>query len=411
MQCSLKARDMVLQGRNMIICWAMGLTQHENGVDNIREVVNLLLLRGSIGKKGAGTCPVRGHSNVQGDRTMGIWEAPKGDFLDRLDKEHGITSPRKHGYDVVRAIEAMKQEPGKVFFAMGGNFLSAAPDTNYTANALQNCELTVHVSTKLNRSHLVCGKQALILPCLGRTDKDVQKSGEQFVSCENSMGVVQKSKGPLNPISTDLKSEVRIVAELGHALLPNIGIDWLEYSNNYDNIRNAIENVIPGFEDYNKRVRNPGGFYLPNGARYRKFNTVNGKANFSVVNLPKRTIQKDELVMFTIRSHDQYNTTIYGLDDRYRGIINERRVILMNNEDIASRNLKAGDLVDLISTFKGVTRRVNKFIVVQYPIPKGNTATYFPETNPLVPINSYAKQSYTPSSKWINLKVVPHDMN
>lgn len=404
----VQATKMIIDGKNMIICWAMGLTQHENGVDNIKEIVNLLLLRGSIGKKGAGTCPVRGHSNVQGDRTMGIWEAPKDSFLDRLDDHHGIQSPRKHGYAVVSAINAMKQGSAKVFFAMGGNFLSASPDTNYTAEALQNCDLTVHVSTKLNRSHLVCGKQAMILPCLGRTDRDVQKSGDQFVTCENSMGVIQKSAGPLQPPSEELKSEVRIVAELGDKLLPDSGIDWLGYSENYDRIRDSIEAVIPGFSEYNKRVRLPGGFYLPNGARERNFNTTTGKANFSLVELPKRQVAKDELVMFTIRSHDQYNTTIYGLDDRYRGISNERRVILMNSDDIKSRGLMAGDLVDLESTFNGIKRVVKKFIVVDYPVPEGNAATYFPEANPLVPIDSFAKHSYTPSSKWVNLRVIPH---
>jgi molybdopterin-dependent oxidoreductase alpha subunit len=404
----IQAKNIVLSGKTMIICWAMGITQHENSVDNIREIVNLLLLRGSIGKPGAGTCPVRGHSNVQGDRTMGIWEMPKEPFLQKLDEYHGIHSPREHGFDVVSAIEAMKAGKAKVFFAMGGNFLSASPDTNYTAEALQNCDLTVHVSTKLNRSHLVCGKQALILPCLGRTDKDFQESGEQFVSCENSMGVIQQSRGRLNPPSKNLKSEVRIVAELGAALLPDSPINWMGYARNYDKIREAIQAVIPGFDDYNNRVRRPGGFYLPNGARVRKFNTKTGKANFTAVDLPKRKVEADELVMFTIRSHDQYNTTIYGLDDRYRGIHNERRVVMMNEADMKDRQLNEGDLVDLESTFKGVTRKVSKFIVVPYPVPKGNAATYFPEANPLVPINSFARISRTPSSKWVNIRVLLH---
>ncbi len=400
-----QAAQMIIERPNMIICWAMGLTQHENGVDNIKEVVNLLLLRGSIGKPGAGTCPVRGHSNVQGDRTMGIWEAPKDDFLDNLDKEHGIKSPREHGLAVVPAIEVMKKEPGKVFFAMGGNFISATPDTHYTAQALQNCELTVHVSTKLNRSHLIHGKQALIFPCLGRTDIDMQPGGEQFVSCENSMGVVQMSKGVISPPSNKLKSEVRIVADLALASLENTNVDWKGFADDYDKIRDSISRVIPGFEDYNARVRKPGGFYLPNGVKERKFDTSTGKAIFTPVQLPKRTVAPDELVMMTVRSHDQYNTTIYGLDDRYRGIENERRVVMMNKHDIVARGLKGGDIVDLSSTFNGITRTVKKFVVVEYPIPPGNAATYFPETNPLVPIDSYARKSHTPSSKWINIQV------
>ena len=403
-----KAADLIARKERIIICWAMGLTQQENGVGNIKEVVNLLLLKGAIGKPGAGTCPVRGHSNVQGDRTMGIWEAPKEPFLQKLDEVHGIQSPRAHGFAVVTAIEAMKKDEGKVFFAMGGNFLSATPDTNYTGEALMNTKLTVHVSTKLNRSHLVHGKEALILPCLGRTDIDIQSGNPQFVTCENSMGVVQKSEGVLHPPAKSLKSEVRIVAEMALATLKESTIDWDGMSKNYDLIRNAIEQVIPGFDDYNARVRIPGGFYLPNGARNRKFNTSNGKANFSVVEKPNVQVAKDELVMMTMRSHDQYNTTIYGLDDRYRGIENERRVVLMNKEDIAERGLKPGSLVDLTSSFNGKERRVNKFVVVRYHIPKGNCGTYFPETNPLVPIDSFAKKSHTPTSKWVVIKVEPH---
>lgn len=410
-QCGLQAKQvrdaakMIAWKQKIIVCWAMGLTQHENGVDNIKEIVNLLLMKGAIGKPGAGTCPVRGHSNVQGDRTMGIWEAPKDDFLDKLDEVHGIKSPREHGLSVVPAIKAMHEGKAKVFFAMGGNFLSATPDTAYTAKALQNCELTVHVSTKLNRSHLVHGKKALILPCLGRTDKDLQDGKEQFVSCENSMGVVQSSQGVINPPSKLLLSEVRIVAELAKATLDNTNIDWDGYASDYDRIREAIEKVIPGFENYNERVRKPGGFYLPNGAREGKFNTASGKAEFTVIDLPKHELAEDEFVMMTIRSHDQFNTTIYGLNDRYRGIHNERRVVLMNPKDIQSKGFKAGDIVDLTSHFNGVERRVNRFILLPYPIPSTNVATYFPETNPLVPIDSFARKSLTPASKMVKIKV------
>lgn len=410
-QCGLEAKQirdaakMISRKQKIIVCWAMGLTQHENGVDNIKEVVNLLLMKGAIGKPGAGTCPVRGHSNVQGDRTMGIWEAPKKDFLDKLKEVHGIKPPRKHGLAVVPAIKAMHEGKAKVFFAMGGNFLSATPDTEYTAEALQKCDLTVHVSTKLNRSHVVHGKQALILPCLGRTDKDLQDSKEQFVSCENSMGVVQSSQGVINPPSKHLLSEVRIVAELAKATLGSSTIDWENYATNYDHIREAIEQVIPGFEQYNERVRKPGGFYLPNGARDGKFNTPSGKAEFTVVKLPKHELAEDEFVMMTIRSHDQFNTTIYGLNDRYRGVYNERRVILMNELDMAERSLKEGDIVNLSSYYKGVERRANKFIVLPYPIPRTNVATYFPEANALVPIDSFAKKSMTPASKMVRIKI------
>jgi molybdopterin-dependent oxidoreductase alpha subunit len=414
-QCGLEAKQvraaaqMIARKEKIIVCWAMGLTQHENGVDNIKEIVNLLLMKGAIGKPGAGTCPVRGHSNVQGDRTMGIWEAPQPAFLDKLDAVHQIKSPRKHGYAVVPAINAMHEGKAKVFFAMGGNFLSATPDTYFTAEALQKCDLTVHVSTKLNRSHLVHGKRALILPCLGRTDKDLQLGNEQFVSCENSMGVVQSSKGVLSPPSAQLLSEVRIVAELAEATLPNSSIDWSGMAADYDHIREAISRVIPGFENYNERVRKPGGFYLPNGARDRNFKTDTGKAKFSVVGIPEHREQEDEFIMMTIRSHDQYNTTIYGLNDRYRGIKNERRVILMNEKDMQKLDLQKLSVVNLTSEFNGKLRRADRFLVIPYPIPPGNVATYFPEANPLVPIDSFAKKSLTPASKRVVIKIEKAD--
>ncbi|WP_422354308.1 FdhF/YdeP family oxidoreductase [Roseivirga pacifica] len=410
-QCGLEAKQVraaakiIAKNEKIIVCWAMGLTQHENGVDNIKEVVNLLLMKGAIGKPGAGTCPVRGHSNVQGDRTMGIWEEPKPEFLDKLDEVHGIKAPRAHGYSVVPAINAMKEGKAKVFFAMGGNFLSATPDTEFTAKALQNCDLTVHVSTKPNRSHLIHGKKALILPCLGRTDKDIQNGKEQFVTCENSMGVVQSSKGALNPPSKELLSEVRIVAEMAKATLKSSSINWDEFANDYDNIRDAVEQTIPGFEDYNKRVRQPAGFYLPNGARERKFNTDTGKAKFSTIPLPKHEQAEDEYIMMTIRSHDQYNTTIYGLDDRYRGIYNERRVVMMNEADMKAAGIQHKEVVNLSSEYNGVMRYANKFLAIPYPIPRGNVATYFPEANPLVPIDSFAAKSKTPASKRVRIRI------
>ena len=401
----IEVAEMMATNDKIIICWAMGLTQQKNGVGNIQEVVNLLLMRGAIGKPGAGTCPVRGHSNVQGDRTMGIWESPKEPFLAALDRVHGIQAPREHGYHVVSAIEAMKAGRGKVFFAMGGNFLSASPDTHYTAYALQNTVLTVHVSTKLNRSHLVTGKQALILPCLGRTDKDVQADGEQFVSCENSMGVVQSSQGILTPPNVLLKSEVAIVAEMALATLSDSRVNWIGMAGNYDKIRDAIGQTIPGFENYNERVRKPGGFYLPNGARERVWDTETGKANFTTNAIPHNELKEGEYLMMTLRSHDQYNTTVYGLDDRYRGIYNERRIVMMNIKDIKARGWKEKQVVNLFSHFNGVKREALKFLIVPYPIPEGNVATYFPEANPLVPIDSFADKSHTPTSKLVIITI------
>jgi molybdopterin-dependent oxidoreductase alpha subunit len=401
-----EAAELIANTKKIIICWAMGLTQHKNAVDNIREIVNLLLLKGSIGKKGAGTCPVRGHSNVQGDRTMGIWEKPKDTFLDKLEEVFHFKAPRDHGYDVVDAIEAMHQKKAKVFIGMGGNFISATPDTEFTAEALQNCDLTVQISTKLNRSHLIHGKRALILPCLGRSEVDVQETGEQFVSVENSMGVVHQSHGHLTPLSEYLKSEAAIVSGIANATLKNSKTLWLELIEDYDSIRNKIEKTIPGFENYNTRVRIKGGFYLPNNARDNDFSpTDTGKANFSINKPSEIKLEKNQFLMMTIRSHDQYNTTIYGLDDRYRGILNERRVILMNKSDMKEMNLKKLDVVDLMSHFKGETRSAYKFLVIPYDIPKQCTATYFPETNVLVPLHNKADISNTPASKTITITI------
>lgn len=396
--------DLVAQKKKIIICWAMGITQHENGVDTIREIVNLLLLRGAIGKTGAGTCPVRGHSNVQGDRTMGIWENPPESFLLKLDETYKMKSPRKHGYSVIQAIRAMHEGKAKVFFAMGGNFLSAAPDTIYTAEALQKCRLTVHVSTKLNRSHLVHGETAIILPCLTRSEKDMVNGVEQFISVENSMGIVHSSQGIFKPASENLMSEPLIVCSLARHLFPSAsGIPWDLYASHYDNIRNDIEKVIPGFENYNVRVREEGGFYLPNGPRKGIFTNKEKRALFTKnkpLNLQKA---EDELMMMTIRSHDQYNTTVYGLNDRYRGIKNGRRVILMNRNDMEKHGFVQGDKVNIMSRFNGKTRRAENFFVIPYEIAEGCAATYFPETNVLVPIDSFEKRSLTPASKMIRI--------
>lgn len=398
--------SLLKEKKKIIVCWAMGLTQHKNAVDNIREIVNLLLMKGSIGKPGAGTCPVRGHSNVQGDRTMGIWERPKKAFLDKLQLVFGFDPPRQPGLNTVEAIQAMAEGKAKVFIGLGGNFLSATPDTAYTARALQNCSLTVHISTKLNRSHLVTGKTALILPCLGRTEKDEQSGNSQFVSVENSAGVVHKSIGNKQPVSEHLLSEPKIVAEMGKAIIGENGsIDWDYMADNYDNIRNYIQQVVPGFENYNERVRKPGGFYLPNGARAGIFKTATGKAKFTVNRLSAHNLKEGKFLMMTIRSHDQFNTTIYGLNDRYRGIYNERRVVLINPQDIQKAALKAGDVVDLRSHFNGWERIAEKFLVVPYDIPPQCIATYFPEANVLVPVDSFADHSHTPASKSVVVTV------
>ena len=403
-----QAVDLIANSSKIIICWAMGLTQQVNGVDNIREVVNLLLLRGSIGKKGAGTCPVRGHSNVQGDRTMGIWEKPKEAFCSALEKEFKFEVPRKHGYDVVEAIEAMHSGQASVFMAMGGNFISATPDTEATAKALQNCDLTVQVSTKLNRSHLITGKTAIILPCLGRSERDMQLGQEQFISVEDSMGVVHASSGNLEPISKELKSEVEIICRIAQSTLKNSKINWTNYYKNYDNIREDIEKVIPGFDNYNQRVREKGGFYLPNNARIADFsNLPGGKAAFTKNQLSNIVCPEDSFVMMTIRTHDQFNTTIYGLDDRYRGVLNERRVVFINPKDIKKLKLKEGDIVDLSSHYDK-ERKVSQFILVPYNIPEQCVATYFPEANPLVPLNLKARISNTPASKGVIIQINKH---
>ena len=402
--------DLLKYNKKIIACWAMGLTQHKNAVNTIQEIVNLLLLKGSIGKPGAGTCPVRGHSNVQGDRTMGIYEKPSKAFLDSIERAFNFTPPQEHGLDVVDCIKAMDNGKAKIFFAMGGNFLSATPDTKFTAQALNKCKLTVQVSTKLNRSHLITGEEALILPTFGRSDKDILNGVEQFITCENSMGVVQMSKGNLKPVSKEFMSETLIVCNLAKAVFgTKTKVDWNLYASNYDYVRDAIEKTIPGFDHYNERVRKPGGFYLPNGSREGKFNTFSGKANFNVADVAFHKLADDELAMMTVRSHDQFNTTIYGLNDRYRGVKNERRVIFMNKKDIASRGLKAGDIVDLYNFHNGVERVARKFLIIEFSIPEGCTATYFPETNVLVPIDSVADKSNTPTIKYIVLKVRKHN--
>ncbi len=404
----LEAAAILADKKKIIVCWAMGLTQHVNAVDNIREVVNLLLLKGSIGKPGAGTCPVRGHSNVQGDRTMGIYEKPKPEFLNSLKNIFDFEPPKENGYDTVDSIKAMAEGKAKVFFAMGGNFLSATPDTDFTAAAMQKCDMTIQVSTKLNRNHLVHGNTALILPCLGRTEEDRQETGLQFVSVENSAGVVHKSQGSKVPASKYLLSEPMIVAELAKATFESkalTSLNWSKLSSSYDHIRDLIEKTIPEFRDFNSRVRKDGGFYLPNEAREGKFKTATTKAHFTTNALAEHQLKEGEFLMMTIRSHDQYNTTIYGLDDRYRGIYNGRRVIFMNDDDIKISGLKKGDVIDIISLYDNIERRANDFTVAPYNIPSQNVATYFPEANAVIPHNHFARGSQTPISKSVVIRL------
>ncbi|MEU4060983.1 FdhF/YdeP family oxidoreductase [Streptomyces wedmorensis] len=404
-----RALEMVLASERTIVCWAMGLTQHKHSVPTIREVVNLLLLRGNIGRPGAGVCPVRGHSNVQGDRTMGIFERPAAAFLDALDKEFGIVSPRHHGFDVVRSIQALRDGEAKVFFAMGGNFVGATPDTEVTEAAMRNARLTVHVSTKLNRSHAVTGRRALILPTLGRTDKDVQKSGRQVVTVEDSMSLVHASRGNLPPASPHLLSEPAIVARMARAVLgEESATPWEAFEADYATIRDRIARVVPGFEDFNARLAaNPGGFALPHGPRdERRFPTATGKANFTAAPVEYPRVPEGRLLLQTLRSHDQYNTTIYGLDDRYRGIKGGRRVVLVHPEDAAAFGLADGAYADLVSEWTdGTERRAPGFRVVHYPTSRGCAAAYYPETNVLVPLESTADVSNTPASKSVIVRL------
>lgn len=398
--------------KRIIICWAMGLTQHRNGVDNIKEIVNLLLLKGSIGKPGAGTCPVRGHSNVQGDRTVGIMHHVSPALNEAIEKTFGFKPPVHEGLDTVNAIKALHQGKAKVFIALGGNFLSAASDTIFTGEALQNCTLTVSISTKLNRTHLVPGRYSLILPTLGRTEQDVRDGTARFVTVENSMGRVHSSQGRLPPASENLLSEPEIIAGIAHAYFEGKGpVNWLQLGNDYNLVREKIAEVFSGFEYYNQRVK-PSGFDLPNHTRLGDFSKLpGGRARFSICPLPNHGLLPGEMLLMTIRSHDQFNTTIYGLDDRYRGVYNERRVVFVNTEDIQEMGLRKLEMVDLVSNYNGKTRLAKNFLVVPYKIPKGNIAAYYPETNVLVPIDEFADKSRTPVSKSVKVRLVRQTPN
>ena len=391
--------ELYINAKATIVCWAMGLTQHKHAVATIEEVVNLILLRGNIGRPGAGLCPVRGHSNVQGDRTMGIYHLPRPAFLDALGTEFGFKAPTKPGVDAVETCELLEHGRVGVFVGMGGNFLMATPDTPRTAAGLEKCALTVGITTKLNRTHLYPGKHALILPCLGRSELD--PAG--FVTVEDSMSMVHRSHGVLEPASEQLRSEPTICAMLGKQLIGG-AVDWDGLGANYDRIRDHIANVLPEFYSFNERVRTPNGFLLPNSGRDRTFRD-SGRAKFSIATPPDLSLPPGRLRMMTIRSHDQYNTTIYGMDDRYRGVRGERRVIFMNATDIVERGLVERQVVDLVSEWHDGERVAEAFIVVPYHLPRGNCATYFPETNVLIPLDSIADRSRTPTSKSVVIKI------
>lgn len=417
------AAEIAIASRSTICCWAMGLTQQPDAVATIQQIVNFLLLGGNIGRPGAGVCPVRGHSNVQGDRTMGIFERMPESWLARLDAEFGMTSPRAPGFDTVETIRAMHDGRVRALIAMGGNFLSATPDTEFTAAALRRCALTAHVSTKLNRAHLVTGRTALILPCLGRSERDVQVGGEQFVTTEDSMGIINASQGRRAPAAPDLLSEPALVCRLARAVLNGRSgvpaLPWSEWAARYDRIRDHIAAVVPGCEDYNIRVRQ-GAFHLANAPRDRRhWKTPSGRAHFIVSPVPQFWLERqartaagspppmNEFVMMTIRTHDQFNTTIYGLDDRYRGVFGGRRVVFMNADDIHAIGLQQGQWVDLANFHGGVARLAPAFMVAPYRIPRGCVATYFPEANVLVPIDSVAAKSNTPTSKFVVVTIRP----
>lgn len=409
-----QAAHMYRTAKNVIMCWAMGITQHRHSVPTIQEIANLMLLRGNLGKPGAGLCPVRGHSNVQGDRTMGINERPPATLLDALEKRFKFKVPRHNGHNTVEAIHAMLKGDAKVFIGLGGNFAQATPDSARTAEALRNCELTVQISTKLNRSHLIHGKEALILPCFGRTDIDQQAEGPQAVTVEDSFSMVHDSHGQLQPLSAQMRSEPAVIAGIAAATLGTHPVDWNWLIGDYRRIRDLIADTIPGFTDFNKRLEHPGGFYLGSSAGERRWHTSSGRANFKANLLPadlihervRETGQTPDLIMQSMRSHDQYNTTIYGLDDRYRGVKGQRDVLFVNEADIIRLGFKPGQKADIVSLWSdGRERRVEGFTLLAFDIPAGQAAAYYPEVNPLVPLESVGDGSHTPTSKFVAIRL------
>lgn len=411
-----QAALMYRRADRVIVCWAMGLTQHHHSVPTLQELVNLQLLRGNIGRPGAGLCPVRGHSNVQGDRTMGINDRPPVALLDAIEQRFRFKVPRENGHNTVEAINAMLEGRAKVFIGLGGNFAQATPDSPRTHQALMNCDLTVQISTKLNRSHLTTGRDALILPCLGRTDIDEQAHGPQAVTVEDSFSMIHASYGQLAPLSKQMRSEPSIVAGIAKATLGDHPVEWDALVANYDRIRDLIAETIPGFHDFNQRVKHPGGFHLGNSAADRTWKTATGKANFKAHALPttllhervRATGQQPDLILQTLRSHDQYNTTIYGLDDRYRGVRGQRHVVFANAADIDRLGYQPGQKVDMVSLWDdGVERKVEGFTLLAFDIPAGQAAAYYPETNPLVPLDSHGVSSHTPTSKFVAIRLQP----
>ncbi|MNE08905.1 Formate dehydrogenase H [compost metagenome] len=411
-----QAAHMYRSAKNVIMCWAMGITQHRHSVPTIQEIANLMLLRGNLGRPGAGLCPVRGHSNVQGDRTMGINERPPVALLDALEKRFKFKVPRHNGHNTVEAIHAMLKGDAKVFIGLGGNFVQATPDSARTAEALRNCQLTVHISTKLNRSHLIHGKEALILPCYGRTDIDLQAEGPQAVTVEDSFSMVHDSHGQLQPLSAQMRSEPAVIAGIAAATLGAHPVDWNWLIGDYRRIRDLIADTIAGFKDFNKRLEHPGGFYLGSSAGERRWNTSSGRANFKANMLPadlvhervRETGQVPDLIMQSMRSHDQYNTTIYGLDDRYRGVKGQRDVLFVNEADIIRLGFKPGQKADIVSLWSdGRERRVKGFTLLAFDIPAGQAAAYYPEVNPLVPLESVGDGSHTPTSKFVAIRLEP----
>ncbi len=409
-----EAAGMFRDSSATVICWAMGITQHRNSVATIKEICNVAFLQGSIGRPGAGLFPVRGHSNVQGDRTMGIWERPPAHFLDAIEREFGFDPPREHGLDTVNAIRALRDGEAHVFVGLGGNFTAATPDTEVTERAMRNARLTVQISTKLNRSHVVAGRTALILPTLGRTEKDRTGGRAQRITVEDSLCVVHASQGPLEPASPDLRSEVDIVCSMAKATLGDrYGLTWDAFRADYTEIRRRIARVVPGCEAYDEKVDRPGGFTMPHPPRdTRTFDTTPGKAVFSVSPIDMLHVPEGRLLMQTMRSHDQFNTTIYGLDDRYRGVSGGRRVVFVHPDDITALGLHVDQYVDLVSEWTdGSERSAPSFRVVAYDQPRGCAAAYYPETNPLIPLDSSALQSNCPTSKAVIVRLVPTDLS
>ncbi|MEV6350182.1 FdhF/YdeP family oxidoreductase [Actinoplanes sp. NPDC051851] len=402
-----EAADMLATSKRIVHCWAMGITQHHNAVATIKEFVNVALLQGMIGKPGAGLCPVRGHSNVQGDRSMGIWEKPPAILLDRLRAEFGFDPPRHHGVDAADAVRVFRDGRAEVFIALGGNFVAAMSDTEVTAAAMRNAALTVQISTKLNRSHIEAGRTALILPTLGRTEQDTTGGRVQRITVEDSMSAVHASRGRSEPAGELLRSEVDIICGIAQAVLGDRhDIPWPSFASDYENIRESIGRVVPGCDDYAAKI-NSGGFTMPHPPRdSRSFPTPEGRAVFTVSPLQVMTVPPGRLVLQTLRSHDQFNTTVYGLDDRYRGIYAGRRVVFINADDLTELGFRDGEVVNLISEWEdGVERRADRFRLVAYDTPKGCVAAYYPETNPLVPLDSQAAESGTPTSKWVIIRL------